>query len=189
MRVAPLSVVALPALIRTATSCGRVLDQTSTVPLAVAALPAVIECVSTMKSPSCQVEVGHRPVLKIVDFGGAGAVSDKGGDAPVLRVLVPDYAAPELVDKHLGAIGTWTDVFSLAVIVLECLAGTLATRNVAASVIVDPKHRPSAKKLGLDLPKRVDDVLERALASEPSRRPKNVAAFWRELKAAAAAPI
>jgi eukaryotic-like serine/threonine-protein kinase len=134
------------------------------------------------------VEVGRRPILKIVDFGGAGAVSDKSGARPVLRVLVPDYAAPELVDKHLGAIGTWTDVFSLAVIVLECLAGTLATRNVAASVIVDPKHRPSAKKLGLDLPERVDDVLERALASEPSRRPKNVAAFWRELKAAAAAP-
>ncbi len=130
-------------------------------------------------------EIAGRPVLKILDFGEARAAGDKVKDGPVLRVLVPEYAAPELVDKQLGAIGTWTDVFSLAVIVLECLAGTLATRNVAASVIVDPKHRPSARKLGLTLPKRVDEVLERALASEPARRPKDVAAFWRELTAAA----
>jgi serine/threonine-protein kinase len=131
-------------------------------------------------------EVMGRTVVKIVDFGEARSAGDKSAEAPVLRVLEPAYAAPELVDKQLGPMGTWTDVYSLAVIVLECLAGTLGTRNVAAAVVVDPEHRVSAKKLGLKLPKDVEEVLDRALALEPGQRPKDIASFWRQLRAAAA---
>jgi serine/threonine protein kinase len=135
------------------------------------------------------VESGNRPVVRIADFGDAHR-EETGSLRPVLRVLVPEYTAPEQVDKELGAVGPWTDVFSLAVIVLECLAGTLGTQGRAASVLVEPENRPTPKKLGLTLPARIDEVLTRALSLEPQRRPADVATFWRELKAAAApAPV
>jgi serine/threonine protein kinase len=130
------------------------------------------------------VEGGSRPTVRITDFGDARS-EDTGSLRPVLRVLEPEYTAPEQVDKQLGAIGPWTDVFALAVIVLECLAGSLAGSGKAASVLVEPKNRPTPKKLGLDLSARVEEVLDRALAIDPEDRPSDVATFWADLKTAA----
>jgi hypothetical protein len=137
-------------------------------------------------NPSNLFVVNAEPhaVVKIADLGNARATSDKEGGG--IRVLLPQYAAPEQVDKQVGVLGTWTDVYSLAVLVLELLVGGLSTRDVAASVLADPKNRPSPKKLGLSLPRGVEETLERALSIEPSRRPADAAAFWKELRAAAA---
>jgi serine/threonine protein kinase len=133
------------------------------------------------------VEAEGRTTIKIVDFG-EGRAPEKGDHKPVLRLLLPDYAAPEQVDKQLGPMGPWTDVFSLAVIIVECLAGGLDTEKVAASVVIDPKNRPTPRKLGLKLSAPVDELLERALSLEPAQRPPDAAAFWQGLKAAAAPP-
>jgi eukaryotic-like serine/threonine-protein kinase len=128
------------------------------------------------------VEGGSRPTLRIVDFGDARSEATTSL-RPVLRVLQPEYTAPEQVDKALGPIGPWTDVFALAVIVLECLAGSLGTDGKPASVLVEPEKRPSPKKLGLKLPSKVEEVLDRALAIDPHLRPADVATFWKELRA------
>jgi serine/threonine protein kinase len=134
------------------------------------------------------VKVEGRPTAKIVDFGEVRQKEEKATDRPELRVLVPEYAAPEQIDGQLGAVGPRTDVYALAVIVLECLAGTLAMKDVPASAAVDPNRRPSPKRLGLTLPPRVNEVVERALSLVPNRRQRDVATFWRELKAAVSEP-
>ncbi len=126
------------------------------------------------------------PVVKVLDFGEGRTETAKGAPEPVLRVLMPEFTAPEQVDKQHGAVGPWTDVFALAVVVLDCLAGGLPTRDLAAAVVTDAKNRPTPKKLGLKLPARVEGILERALSVDPKSRPADVAAFWKELKAAAA---
>jgi serine/threonine protein kinase len=125
------------------------------------------------------------PTVKLVDVGEGRAANGKSEPQPVLRVLMPEYTAPEQVDKLVGAIGPHTDVFSLAVIVVECLAGGLGTEGVAAVVVIDPENRPSPQKLGLSLPPSLEEVLERALSLDPARRPADAAIFWRELQEAA----
>jgi serine/threonine protein kinase len=129
------------------------------------------------------VEGGSRPSVRIVDFGDARS-EETASLRPVLRVLIPEYTAPEQVDKQVGSLGPWTDVFALAVIVLECLAGSLSTKGKAASMLVEPENRPTPKRLGLSLPPEVEQVLERALELEPARRQQDVATFWSELRAA-----
>jgi serine/threonine protein kinase len=135
------------------------------------------------------VKVEGRLTAKLVDFGEVREEEEKAADRPELRVPVSEYTAPEQIDGQLGTVGPRTDVFALAVIVLECLAGTLAMKDVPASAAVDPKRRPSPKRLGLTLPPRVNEVMERALSLVPNRRPSDVATFWRELKAAASEPV
>jgi eukaryotic-like serine/threonine-protein kinase len=129
------------------------------------------------------VEGGGRPSVRIMDFGDARS-EETSNLRPVLRVLIPEYTAPEQVDKQIGSLGPWTDVFALAVIVLECLAGTLGTKGKAASMLVEPENRPTPRKLGLSLAPAVEEVLDRALDLAPHSRPQDVATFWSELKAA-----
>jgi len=53
---------------------------------------------------------------------------------------------------------------------------------------VDPKTgSPSASSLGLALPKAVEELLLRAVAQDPTARPRDAGVFWSELKAAIAA--
>jgi serine/threonine protein kinase len=132
------------------------------------------------------LDASGNPTVKLVDVGEGRVANDKKDERPVLRVLLPEYTAPEQVDKQAGPVGAWTDVFSFAVIVLECLAGGLGTEGVAAVVLIDPENRPSTKKLRLSLPRRVQDVLDRALSVNPTARPPNATAFWRELQEAVA---
>ncbi len=130
---------------------------------------------------------GSPPSVKIIDFGGVRARDGKAADLPKLRLLLPDYTAPEQIDKQLGVTGHWTDVYALAVMVVECLAGKLFAKNVAAAVASLPENRPTPTRLGVKLPALVTDVLEQALALEPNKRPPNVATFWKRLKEASVA--
>ncbi len=68
------------------------------------------------------------PKLKVLDFGVAKVISDhalalgpRAQTIGQIRIFSPQYAAPEQFDDKLGPIGTWTDVYSVALIVLEVM--------------------------------------------------------------------
>ncbi|MFO0638550.1 MAG: hypothetical protein U0183_05005 [Polyangiaceae bacterium] len=123
------------------------------------------------------------PVLRIVDFGVARALAR----VPAASPYEPRHAAPEVVDSSLGAIGPEADVFALALTFMEALlprlkrkTGPLAHRKKKSLEATD---RPTPKKLGLDLPPKLAEVLERAVASRPSERFPDVVAFFDALAA------
>lgn len=72
----------------------------------------------------------HSRDLKILDFGIAKVVSDAqlaggsfGKTSGDLTSFTPAYGAPEQFSRALGATGPWTDVFGLALVVIEVVTG------------------------------------------------------------------
>ena len=137
--------------------------------------------------------------MKVLDFGMAKVVQPDamGGleSAETLAgvtVLSPQYVTPEQLDKSLGAIGPWTDVYAFALIVLEALTNRRAreAENFAQLMaqIARPTEVPTPRKRGANVSQAVDRVFERALARDPKARPPDLGAFWRELVNASVQP-
>ncbi|MBW2458650.1 MAG: serine/threonine protein kinase [Deltaproteobacteria bacterium] len=137
--------------------------------------------------------------LKVLDFGiakvlAAHATFTASPAATLDRptAFTPRYGAPEQFNKRLGATGPWTDVFALALILVELVSGQRALQGddptqlyVAAT---DPKARPTLRLQGVTTSDAVEAVLGRALAIEPQDRYPDAQAFWDALRAAAPAP-
>jgi serine/threonine-protein kinase len=135
--------------------------------------------------------------MKVLDFGLAKILSDEAiGIRPSVETGVgvhfcsPSYGAPEQFTAQMGKIGPWTDVYSLAMVLLEVMvgdkvrpAGTLAEGLLKA--IDKATGSPTASSLGLRLPPAVEEVLARAVAQDPVERPHDVGVFWTLLKGAA----
>ena len=133
--------------------------------------------------------------LKVLDFGTARA-RHRADVRPTLdseltrglHLLRPAYAAPEQLDMELGEPGTWTDVYSLALITMEVLAqrSDVEGRDTAALVerALDRQKRPTPQAHGLRLPRTLDLALTRAVARSPEGRQKDARVFLNELKAA-----
>lgn len=136
-------------------------------------------------------------LLKLVDFGAAKRAADRargfqstGGE---IGMVTFDYSAPEQVNKAYGSTGPWSDVFSLAVLVVEMVAGRHPWRHLdllaAMDLATSREARPTPRALGVELADpavadAVDAVFTRALAVEPERRQRDVAQLWAELGAA-----
>ena len=104
--------------------------------------------------------------LKVLDFGLARMMNDFSPESPAeshsgcgLRLLLAGYAAPEQVDEALGPVGPRTDVYALATVAMEALSG----------------H---------ELPSVLEQVLNRALSTDPQARQENAAELWREMSGA-----
>ena len=136
--------------------------------------------------------------LKVLDFGLAKILDDESiGIRPSVETGVgvhfcsPSYGAPEQFMSKLGKVGPWTDVYSLALVLLEIMTGDKVRPavNLADGLLAakDPKTgSPSAKSLGLILPAAVEALLLRAVAQSPHERPRDAGVFWSELKEASA---
>jgi serine/threonine protein kinase len=101
--------------------------------------------------------------LKVLDFGLARMMNDFSPESPSdshsgcgLRLWLPGYAAPEQLDETLGAVGTQTDVYTLALIAMEALSG----------------HK---------LPVVLEQALNRALAGAPGARQADAGELWRQM--------
>jgi serine/threonine protein kinase len=137
--------------------------------------------------------------MKVLDFGMAKVLSPEsmGGleSAETLAgitVVSPQYVTPEQVDKSLGTVGPWTDVYAFALILVEALTNRRARD---AETLVDLLRQiakrdgaPTPRRRGADVSEAVDAVFERALAGDPKARQPNMGTFWRELVAAAKQP-
>ena len=131
--------------------------------------------------------------LKVLDFGMAKILSDGTlGVAPLAQsmgtnvpVFSPSYAAPEQFDWKVGLIGTWTDVYSFSMILLEALCDqrvrggdSLAECMVQAC---DPKRKVRPRDLGMPIGNAMDEVLARALSLKPKERPQDMTELWAQL--------
>ena len=131
-----------------------------------------------------------RSTLKVLDFGVAGAIGAVGSESPAqaasgLRLLLPAYAAPEQLERTVGKVGPWTDVYALALITLEVLSDRIVMDSSETGALVeralDERLRPTPKAHGLTLPFHIDRALSRAVARAPGARQASAAEFWREL--------
>ncbi len=76
------------------------------------------------------VEVDGKPMPRIIDFGIAKAISERGGDETLVTraggmVGTPGYMSPEQADATVPDVDTRTDVYSLGVVLYEILTGVL----------------------------------------------------------------
>jgi len=101
--------------------------------------------------------------LKLLDFGVGRVVgeaaSTRDGKKPLpprMKVLLPTYAAPEQLLGTLGPTGPWTDVYALALVLLEVLSDRPVNGDKDASAVVarvlNSKERPTPESHGVEGP-------------------------------------
>ncbi|EYF07606.1 serine/threonine protein kinase [Chondromyces apiculatus] len=131
---------------------------------------------------------------RILDFGIAQARSlaeqavGKVTSSDQLNAFSPAYAAPEQwVPKRYGQAGPWTDVWGLALTMVETLVGHQIIDGETQAMMgtaLDPERRPTPRAEGCNVAADVDAVFERALAVNPRDRTKDIETFWTELESA-----
>jgi serine/threonine protein kinase len=133
--------------------------------------------------------------MKVLDFGMAKVLSPEamGGLESAetiggLMVMSPQYVTPEQLEKVHGPIGTWTDVYSFALIIVEALTNRRARdadsmTDLMIQITRDPP--PTPMRRGAIVSSAVEMVFERALKRDTKSRYPDAGAFWADLKRAA----
>lgn len=131
--------------------------------------------------------------LKVLDFGVAKILADStlamGPSARTLgnvRMFAPAYGAPEQFDERIGAVGPWTDVYALSLVLLEVLGDRTVVDGEHlgefAMKALDAHQRPTPRALGIAVGDEVEALLARALAISPTERPRDAGELWGMLK-------
>ncbi len=132
--------------------------------------------------------------VKLLDFGIAKVVQDAqkmgfGKTAGHITSFTPYYGAPEQFSRSYGATGPWTDVFALALVIVEVISGREPIEGETlvqlAAASCDPNRRPTPRRLGVELSEAVEAVFVRALAVKPEDRFQSVGDLWGALRTAA----
>ncbi len=130
---------------------------------------------------------------KLIDFGAAKLFDDSAlhvGPAPSSArggtALSLPYAAPEQFDSAVGPIGPWTDVYSLAITVLEAAIGRRVVQGQHyvdyGTIALDPMRRPTPHSVGLSCNDAVEEVFRKAVAVDPRDRWADAGVFWGAIK-------
>ncbi|XXY48374.1 adenylate/guanylate cyclase domain-containing protein [Sorangium sp. So ce269] len=138
--------------------------------------------------------------MKVLDFGLAKVFAETPKFAEALvqtgrtfRAFTPQYGAPEQFSPRFGATGPWTDVYAMALILIEVASGhpALSGSDVIQLFVSssDEALRPSLRARGVSASVDVEAVLGRALAIQPSQRFHNLGEMWSALEAAQRASV
>jgi serine/threonine-protein kinase len=105
-----------------------------------------------------------------------------------LHFFAPAHGAPEQFTLTHGEVGPATDVFALALVVVELLTGNAPLGEGDDEQLErasrDPVYRPTPRMYGMALGPYVEAVFERALAVRPDDRYATMASFWDALRVA-----
>jgi hypothetical protein len=103
--------------------------------------------------------------------------------------FTPRYGAPEQFTRSYGATGPWTDVYSIALVACEMLAGRVALQGEDLVQFgfssANPAQRPTPHSLGAQVSDQLEAVFEKALAVAPADRFPNAGEFLASILAAA----
>lgn len=137
---------------------------------------------------------GGVQTMKILDFGIArvkSATSRMAGkmtSVAEITAFTPQYGAPEQwAPETYGQTGPWTDVYSLAISMVDMVAGRPPLDGSIAAMmfaVTNKESRPTPRSMGITVSDAVERCFARALAVEPAKRTPTVAEFWRELEGA-----
>jgi len=141
-----------------------------------------------------------KATVKVLDFGVAKMMSDntqlKAALAKTgmgITSFTPQYGAPEQFNRAYGATGPWTDVYALALVAVEMLAGRPALDGddliQLAFASGNPEKRPTPRALGAAVSDPVERVFQRALAVRPEDRYARAREFWTDLESAQAGSL
>ncbi len=136
---------------------------------------------------------GHNVAVKLLDFGVAKVAAEhaRGFDdtGNTIKAFTLGYGAPEQLKKDGPPSGPWTDVYSLALVATELLAGRRIVDAgdpiSAMKRLNEASARATPRELGAQVSRRVEKVFRKALAPRPDDRYPDVSAFWTALHHAA----
>jgi serine/threonine protein kinase/formylglycine-generating enzyme required for sulfatase activity len=99
----------------------------------------------------------------------------------------PAYMPPEQARGDIEAIGPWSDVYAIGVILYEFLVGSRPIRGrtveeLLQRVITHPIMPPSQRTPAVRIPAELEDLVMRCLAKNRARRPRDGAALALELE-------
>jgi serine/threonine protein kinase len=128
--------------------------------------------------------------VKLLDFGVASFFGDARRTMPrrpvAAHAFTPSYAAPEQFSSAYGISGPWTDVFALALMFVELVAGREpigdGPTEQLARIVTDPLRRPTPWTLGARVPDEIERVVARALSVYPAERWQTAGSFWQALR-------
>ncbi|APR80369.1 Serine/threonine kinase [Minicystis rosea] len=138
---------------------------------------------------------GTQAHMKVLDFGIAKVMADHAAASAAaahtgneITSFTPQYGAPEQFSRTHGATGPWTDVFAMALILVEIIRGQAANDGddfVQMAVVArDPSRRPTPRSFGVQVTDAVEQVFQRALAVSPSDRYASMGQLWSALMSA-----
>jgi formylglycine-generating enzyme required for sulfatase activity/serine/threonine protein kinase len=131
--------------------------------------------------------------VKLLDFGIAKVVSDMQKESGTFNKtaghvtsFTPAYGAPEQFSRTHGATGPWTDVFALALMMVETITGQepLAGDDVVQLAVAsgNPERRPTPRAFGAEISDELEAAFAKAVAIKPTERWQSAGEFWSALR-------
>ena len=141
----------------------------------------------------------HGLKMKVLDFGVAKLMHDGALDmgprshtVGQIKIFAPAYGAPEQFDDRIGTVGTFSDVYAFALILIEALRDKSVNEGTHlgefARSACDPDKRPTPRAFGIEVPDEVEAAFARAdtngdgkLSRDEAQRFPEIAARFDEL--------
>ncbi|MGD2125204.1 MAG: serine/threonine-protein kinase [Desulfobacteraceae bacterium] len=121
--------------------------------------------------------------IKVTDFGIAKAVSSSQTKSGIV-LGTPNYMSPEQINGH--EIDGRSDIFSLGVVFFELLTGQLPFHGKNLTNLfyqITQVRHPSPRAINPKVPKPCEQIVDSALAKDPSKRFESSASFAKYIKA------